>query len=57
VVDVAHPVVLGGSRGPVYPAAPRMGEHTVQVMQRLGRSLDAISELQASGAIGPYVRG
>lgn len=45
------PVKLSGTPGEVGPAAPRLGEHSVQILQELGYEADVIARLQQDNIV------
>jgi crotonobetainyl-CoA:carnitine CoA-transferase CaiB-like acyl-CoA transferase len=49
---LGFPFAVGGSRPPVRRPAPRLGEHTREVLAELGISVSEISRLTSAGAVG-----
>lgn len=49
---VGSPLVLGGERPRVRRAAPRLGEHTDEVLRELGLAPEEIATLRADGVVG-----
>jgi crotonobetainyl-CoA:carnitine CoA-transferase CaiB-like acyl-CoA transferase len=46
------PVRLSRTPGGQYAAAPTLGQHTIQILEELGRDADQIAQLTVSGVIG-----
>jgi crotonobetainyl-CoA:carnitine CoA-transferase CaiB-like acyl-CoA transferase len=49
---LGFPFAVGGQRPPVRRPAPRLGQHTREVLSELGMSADDVDRLVAAGAIG-----
>jgi formyl-CoA transferase len=48
---VGSPIALSATPPKFFRAAPRLGEHTEEILQRLGYDARAIGDLRAAGVI------